>query len=232
MNDNLFSAVTLDGKELNDLSTEQIKDLYFSRQINQDSLVRSPETQKWQMLKRTFDVSQWVSGEFSPPISDASNRQNQFAPPNSPSFTEITPPISPRDSLPPNNFQHNAANHHPPQNQNEFHHQPRFSVDKYDFANNFQATNFGERTGARQAAVFLGINAVFLVISIIVESLTGFTDDDAAGRFGRTPIIALIIDLVLAARLWKNHNIESTRRCVLARSYFGLAVFGLIVTLL
>ena len=34
-------------------------------------------------------------------------------------------------------------------------------------------------------------------------------------------IIPLIIDLLLASRLWNGQNIDSTRKWVLARAYFG-----------
>ncbi|HEX8636440.1 MAG TPA: hypothetical protein VF692_00145, partial [Pyrinomonadaceae bacterium] len=90
MNDNLFSAVTLDGKELNNLSERQIKELFFRRQINQNSLVCPEETQKWLMLKRVFDLPQWISAESSLALTDTANQQNQFALPNPPTVTEVS----------------------------------------------------------------------------------------------------------------------------------------------
>ena len=47
MSNPFYSAVTLDGKELQDLTIDEIKDLFFARQINQNSLVFSTETQNW-----------------------------------------------------------------------------------------------------------------------------------------------------------------------------------------
>ena len=49
MSNTFYSVVTLDGKELRDLTIDQIKDLFFTRRINQNSLVFSPETQNWLM---------------------------------------------------------------------------------------------------------------------------------------------------------------------------------------
>ena len=72
-----YSAVTLDGKELQNLTIDEIKNLFFARQVNQNSLVFSTETQNWQMLKRVFDISQWI-----PAAQSADNFQDQSAPMN------------------------------------------------------------------------------------------------------------------------------------------------------
>lgn len=233
MNDNLFLAVTLDGKELNNLSERQIKELFFLRQINQNSLVCAEETRKWQMLKRVFDISQWLSAASPPASSEANNQQNQSAPPNSPPDDDASQPTLPPNFLPPHKSSQAVSNQHAPQDQSGFHNQTHFQSDKYDFANNFQAANSSERTGARQAAVFICINAVFFLISMIFSSIfESAAGADDAGKIGSgvgRSIIPLIIDLMLASRLWKNQNIDSTRRWVLVRAYFGFLIFGLVV---
>lgn len=233
MNDNLFSAVTLDGKELNNLSEQRIKELFLRRQINQNSLVCAEETQKWQMLKRVFDVSQWISVESPVATPDADNQQNQFAPPNPPNITKVSQPNLPPNFLPPYKSSQAVSNQYALQNQDNFHNQTHFQSDKFDFANNFQAANIGERTGARQAAVFICINAVFFLVSMIFSSLlepaADANDAEKLGSGVGRSIIPLIIDLMLASRLWKNQNIDSTRRWVLVRAYFGFLIFGLVV---
>ena len=233
MNDAFYSAVTLDGKELKNLTVEQIKDLFLKRQINQNSLVFSPETQNWTMLKRVFDVSQWISSGagFSP--SGTENPQNQFSPPNHSEPSNSINPAQNEQWFQTNNSSQSAANNYSQNNQTNYFNQPNSSASKFDFSNKFKPTASGERAGARQAAVFIGINAVFFVGSMIVGSLF----DSAAGADGAEKvgygvgrsIIPLIIDVFLASRLWKGQEIESTRKWVLFRAYFGFIVFGLIM---
>jgi len=233
MSNPFYSAVTLDGKELQDLTIDEIKDLFFARQINQNSLVFSTETQNWQMLKRVFDVSQWISDGAMSAAQPAEGFQNQFSPPIQ-SETINSPHQSPdNQSLQTNNFLPSSANDYSQNNQSRNFNQANASPNKYDLSNHFQPTNSEERAGARQAAIFICINAVFFVVSMIVGSMidspAGADESEKLGYGVGRSIIPLIIDLLLASRLWKGENIDSTRKWVLFRAYFGFVVFGLVM---
>lgn len=232
MNDAFYSAVTLDGKELKNLTVEQIKDLFLKRQINQNSLVFSTETQNWAMLKRVFDITQLVSGGVTYPPSNE-NFQNQFSPTNQSEFTNSFSQAQNEQWFQTNNSSQYAANSYSQNKQSSYFNQPNSSASKFDFSNKFKPTTSGERAGARQAAVFIGVNAVFFVGSMIVGSLfdstTGANESEKVGYGVGRSIIPLIIDVFLASRLWKGEEIETTRKWVLFRAYFGFIVFGLIM---
>src|SRR5215213_39595 len=274
-----YSVVLLDGKELQNLSLEQVKDLFFKRQINQNSLMCSGENPNWQMLKRAFDLSQWIPSG-APPSPVANNnfppQNNPFAAPPSNPFqaptSQFEPPLSQpapaqqpvtfnqfppnQPSQPVNPYAQNASNGYSQNNQTETYYQAETNQTNYNFQNNqsnfapskysnpansynyspnFAAnyTNHGEsRKGLRQAAVFLIANVVLNIIIMMMENLIATAPGTNEGRvetgFGRI-IISLIIDLVLAARLWKNEETETARKWVLARTYLGFIVFGVVL---
>lgn len=89
-----YSVVLLDGNELHCLTIEEVQDLFFNRQLNQNSLVCSAEDGKWQMLRRAFNLAEWIP--TSAPQSAAP--QNPFQPQNNPFEQTVQTP-------PPNNFQ-------------------------------------------------------------------------------------------------------------------------------
>ena len=223
-----YSAVTLDGKELQNLTIDEIKNLFFARQVNQNSLVFSTETQNWQMLKRVFDISQWI-----PAAQSADNFQNQSAPINESESVDSHYVTSDNQALPINDFPPDSANNYSQSNQSRHFNQANTATDKYNFANHPKSATSTERAGARQAAVFICINAVFFVVSMLVGSLIdpagGADESEKLGYGVGRSILPLIIDLMLASRLWKGENIDSTRKWVLFRAYFGFVIFGLVL---
>src|SRR5688572_24047007 len=125
-----YSVVMLDGKELHCLSLEEVQDLFFNRQLNQDSLVCSAEDGQWQMLKRSFDLSQWISSgasqvatqnNYQPQVNpfdqiNPLNQANNFEPASNPANQPVTFNQFPQNS-PPNNFGQNASNGYSQNNQ-------------------------------------------------------------------------------------------------------------------
>src|SRR6185369_4198187 len=75
-----YSVVLLDGKERQNIPLEEVKNLFFRRQINQDSLICSSENPNWQMLRRAFDLSQWIPSN----ATQMPGVQNGFPPQNNP----------------------------------------------------------------------------------------------------------------------------------------------------
>src|SRR5215203_3771256 len=272
-----YSVVMLDGKELHCLSLEEVQDLFFKRRINQDSLICNAEDGQWQMLKRTFDLSQWLSASpavvqnsFQPPTNpfeqtNPVNHSNSFQPPAN--YSE--PPVSQAaaayqpvtfNQFPPNQptgqnnpFAQNTSNGYSQNNQTETYYQAETNQTNYNFQNNqsnfapskysnpansynyspgFQPgfTNPVEpRRGLRQAAVFLIANGILNIIIMLMENLIATApgqDGKIEGGIGRI-VVSLIIDLVLAVKLWKNEEVETARKWVLARTYLGLIVFGI-----
>ncbi len=224
MNNDLYSAVTLDGKELHNLTIDEIKDLFLARQVNQNSLVFSLETQNWQMLKRLFDISQWI------PAQNVEDSQYQTVPANEPEFADSNFEISDESA---NSFPPDSANEYSQSNQSRQFNQATGAPNKARFAGNSQTASIAERAGARQAAVFICVNAVFFVISMLVGSLidplAGANESEKIGFGVGRSILPLIIDLWLASKLWKSENIDSTRKWVLFRAYFGFLIFGLVL---
>jgi hypothetical protein len=275
-----YSVVMLDGKELHCLSLEEVQDLFFKRQLNQDSLICSAEDGQWQMLKRTFDLSQWIptgappspsaNNNFQPPNNPfAANQSNPFqAPANqfetpvsqpAPAYQPVTfnqfPPNSPSQQNAP--YAQNASNGYSQNNQSETYYQAETNQTNYNFQNNQSNfapskysnpansynyspnfTNTAEtRSGAKQAAIFIIINAFFYIISNIVASTFMASADGAeqAERVGPgvgKSFIPLIIDLILAVKLWKLDDVESARKWVLVRAYLGFLVFGIVIPIL
>lgn len=279
-----YSVVLLDGKERQNLSLEELKDLFFKRQINQNSLFCSTENPSWQMLKRAFDLAQWIPSS-AVQTSPQNNSQNPFQaqnnpfgqanqtsqannpPPQNNPFEQTNPVNQPVtfNQFPPNQtaqsnnpYAPNTSNGYSQNNQTETYYQAESSQSQYNFQNNQpnvapskynnaansqynsanpynNASNFTNnevgRNGARHAAVFLIVNAIFYVVFLIVESVfskAGANQAEQVGQGVGRAIIPLIIDLVLASKLWKQDNIESARKWVLVRTYFGFIVFGLI----
>lgn len=290
----VYSVVLLDGKERQNLSLDEIKDLFFKRQLNQNSLVSSSENPHWQMLKRAFDVANWIpsaapaqnafplpNNPFAQPnqFQQPNNFQtppNQFAQNNQPVYqnsfqtppNQFQPPTQPQNSMPPvtfnqfppnqpvnpkNPYAANAANGYSQNNQSETYYQAESGQTNYNFQNNNAnfapskynnqpnsynngrnfADNSATRNGAKQAAVFLIINAFFYVIfNVIMSAFSVSSDADGAEKFGQgvgRSFIPLIIDLILAIKLWKLDNVESARKWVLVRAYLGFIIFGLVI---
>ncbi|MBS1795208.1 MAG: hypothetical protein JSS81_15225 [Acidobacteria bacterium] len=277
-----YTIVLLDGKELRNLSLEQIRELFFKRQINQDSLVCSTDNPRWQMLRKAIDVNNWI------PLAAAPVHQNPpppavnpFDAPAAPVYNP-PPPVYPSNQLnpPPANPGPYYQNGYSQHNQSETYYQAETTQTSYNFQNNpaefapskyqnpanpfqtpgnpvphqsnpFQngpavyqtpASNFnqrvndgipsGERNGLRPAAVMLIVNAVINVLLMVLETVaangpTAVNDKPANGvvRLG----VSLVIDILLAIKLWKNDDAETARKWVLARTYLGFLVFGVIV---
>ena len=156
-----YTVVLLDGKELHCLSLEEVKDLFFKRQLNQDSLICSAEDPTWQMLRRTFNVSEWIASNAAqaPPV----NSQNAFQAPNNPfeQSNQINQPHSfpaqnnafeqtnqanqpvtfnqfpPNQTAPSNNpYTQNTSNGYSQNNQTETYYQAESSQSQYNFQNN------------------------------------------------------------------------------------------------
>ena len=279
-----YKVVLLDGKELQNLSLQEVKDLFFKRQINQTSLICSDENPQWQMLKRAFDVLQWMPASV-PQTPPPSNHQNAFQPQNNPfeqpnqaqsnafqaqsnHIEQPNPANQPiifnqfpphQNSSPNNNFAPNTSNGYSQNNQSETYYQAETNQSQYNFQNkqkNFASSNYNnpannnnfsqsnnfspisdyainERNGLRPAAVFLVINALFNIVFVVLTNLTSTTASTQSSSYnsGRYTgfIVPLIIDLLLAIKLWSNNDAESARKWVLARTYFGFLIFGIIV---
>lgn len=264
-----YSVVLLDGKELHCLTLEEVQDLFFKRQINQTSLVCDAENPQWQMLKRAFDLSQWISNNAPPLVSqNASQPQinpfqqtNQVVQPPINPFEQANPANQPItfNQFPPNHSNNNfGQNGYSQNNQTETYYQAETSQTDYNFQNNqpniapskygnagnsySYAPNFSQnssnssetRRGLRPAAVFLLVNAAFYVAYLVIGKSFGSAETGSSSEAynaGRTTgaFLPLIIDLVLAFKLWKLDDAESARKWVLVRSYFGFIVFGLII---
>jgi hypothetical protein len=274
-----YSVVLLDGKELHCLSLEEVQALFFQRQLNQDSLICTAEEGKWQILRRTFDLSQWISN-VAPQVPVVSNnfqsQNNPFAQtsqpnPFQPPSNQFEPPVSQAapgqqpvtfNQFPPNQpnqqnnpFAQNSSNGYSQNNQTETYYQAETNQTNYNFQNNqsnyapskysnpansynystgFQPgfTNTVEpRKGLRPAAVFLFANGILNIFIMVMENLIASApgqDDKLEGGIGRI-VISLIIDIILAVKLWKNEEAETARKWVLVRSYIGFIAFGIVV---
>ena len=271
-----YSVVLLDGNELHCLSLEEVQDLFFKRQINQNSLICSAEDGKWQMLRRTFDVAQWVPAG-APSVPPA---QNAFQPQNNP-FQQAGQPLQPNNFPPPqnpfeqpasanqpvtfnqfpptqanNSYTANASNGYSQNNQTETYYQAETNQTNYNFQNNptnfapskysspgnsysyspHQPNNFSEtpglRNGLRVAAGFLFVNLLlnigYLILgSSLSESIAG---TDAAYNTGQKvgSFLPLMINLLLAVKLWKSDGTDSARKVTLGLTYIGFILIGLI----
>lgn len=144
-----YSVVMLDGNELHCLSLEEVQDLFYKRQLNQDSLVCNAEDGQWQMLKRLFDLSQWIStgasaaaaqNDYQPQINpfeqmNPLNQANNFEPFDDPANQPVTFNQFPQNS-PPNNFGQNTSNGYSQNNQTETYYQAETNQTNYNFQNN------------------------------------------------------------------------------------------------
>jgi hypothetical protein len=253
-----FTVVLLDGKERQNLSFEEVKDLFFKRQINQNSLICSPENPQWQMLRRLFDVANWIPANApqTPPSNNFQTPQNSYqpqAPVNQPTTFNQFPQN--QTNQPYNNYAQNSTNSYSQNNQSETYYQAETTQNQYNFQNNqanFSPSNYnnpsnsynhtpkytnnyannsGTRNGTKQAAVFIIINTLLFVISNIVNAvvISGNADDGAykTGQVTGKSLIPLILSFALASRLWKQENIEKTRKWTLVWIYLGFLVFGL-----
>jgi hypothetical protein len=253
-----YSVVLLDGKERQNLGFDEVKDLFFRRQINQNSLICSSDNPNWQMLKRAFDLSQWISSG----VPQTPAAQNNFQPPvsapvpHNPVHQPVTfnqfPAAQPTPSN--NPFAQTSSNGYSQNNQTETYYQAETNQTNYNFQNNqtdFAPSKYNNpansynyspnftntaltRNGLRQAAVFLIVNAILNVIIMLMENMVASAPDssDPTEKIGRGVgrfVVSLIIDLVLAVKLWKQEDTETARRWVLVRSYLGFIVFGLIM---
>ena len=139
----------LDGKELHCLSLEEVQELFFKRQLNQDSLVCNAEDGQWQMLKRTFDLSQWIASgasqtaeqnNYQPPVNpfdqmNQVNQANNFEPLPNPTHQPVTFNQFPQNP-PTDNFGQNSANGYSQNNQTETYYQAETNQTNYNFQNN------------------------------------------------------------------------------------------------
>jgi hypothetical protein len=259
-----YTVVLLDGKEHQNLSLEEVKDLFFRRQINQNSLICTSENPQWQMLKRSFDVSQWIPSG-APQLPPPTNYQNNFQP-QQPNFNQQNSYNQPvtfnqfpqnQNNQPNNNFAQNTSNGYSQNNQSETYYQAETNQSQYNFQNNqsnFAPSNYNQpsnnynqpanhynysqnsnlssedRNGLRQAAVFLIVNVFINIVMTVIENLYAVSSPSGKfnGGIGRFAI-SLIIDMILAHKLWQKDDVETARKWVLIRTYFGFAVFGLIV---
>lgn len=261
-----YTVVLLDGQERQNLSIEEVKDLFLKRQINQNSLICSIENPQWRMLRRAFDVANWMSlnAPQTPPSTINQNpiqseqysfeRQNSL---NQPITFNQFP--SNQSNQPDNNFTQNTSNGYSQNNQTETYYQAETNQSQYNFQNNQSNfapsnynnqpnnynpspnnynyssnsnANFDDRNGLRQAAVFLIVNAILNVILTLIENLVITSAPSQSNKIGGGVgrfIISLVIDIVLAIKLWKKDDVETARKWVLIRTYLGFIVFGIIV---
>ena len=257
-----FTVVLLDGKERQNLSFDEVKDLFFKRQINQNSLICSTENPQWQMLRRLFDVANWIPVNVPqpPPANNFQSPPNSFQPQtpvNQPTTFNQFPPN--QTNQPYDNFAQNSINGYSQSNQSETYYQAETTQNHYNFQNN-QANvapsnynnppnNYGnqpiksnyspnfsqsteDRNGLRQAAVFLIINVFINIALTVIENLYAASTSNSSGKYsggiGRFAI-SLVIDLILANKLWQKNDIDNTRKWVLIRTCFGFVVFGIVV---
>ncbi len=275
-----YSVVLLDGKELHCLSLEEVQDLFFRRQLNQNSLVCSAEDGKWQMLRRAFDLTQWIPSGASPQQSPFQAQTNPFqqtgqtvqtnpfqAPANNfqapvpdpePTYQGVTfnqfPPAQPNQTG--NPYTSNASNGYSQNNQTETYYQAEtnqtnyyfqnnqanFAPSKYsspansynyapNYSNNFSETP-GGRNGLRLAAGFLIVNLLLnLGYMILGTSLSdSLVENDPAYNTGQKvgSFLPLIINLLLAVKLWKTDGADSARKWTLALTYLGFIFIGLV----
>lgn len=159
-----YSVVMLDGNELHCLSIEDVQDLFFKRQLNQDSLVCNAEDGQWQMLKRTFDLSQWIpsgasqtaQSDYQPQVNPFEqmkpvNQANNFEPQPDPANQPVTFNQFPQNP-PPNNFGQNTSNGYSQNNQTETYYQAETNQTNYNFQNN--QTNFAPSKYNNQAGSY------------------------------------------------------------------------------
>ncbi|HVE57653.1 MAG TPA: hypothetical protein VNB22_12540, partial [Pyrinomonadaceae bacterium] len=156
-----YTVVLLDGKEIHCLTAEEVKDLFLKRQLNQNSLVCSTDDPNWQMLKRAFDLSQWI--QQNAPHAPQVNSENPFQAQNNP-FEQSNPFNQPSNFLPQNNsfeqsnpvdqpvtfnqfppnqpnsvndpYAQNTSNGYSQNNQTETYYQAETSQSQYNFQNN------------------------------------------------------------------------------------------------
>ncbi|MBK8811115.1 MAG: hypothetical protein IPN69_10340 [Acidobacteria bacterium] len=229
-----YTVVLLDGKEQRDLSLEQVKQLFFGRQINQNSLVRSRTDPNWRMLKREFDLSQWLPEAVRKATYVASAPQPANPQPSAGQDFEAAS-ANTVNSL----VNEPAPNGHRQNNQSQTFYQAE-SLPAAGKLQNIQSSyaptsvrylpgqTEGDpaiRPGLRPAAVFLIINAFLYVAVVIINGLATKGDSaESTGRMVGQTIIPVAIDLLLASKLWMNKDPESTRKWVLARCYVGFAI--------
>lgn len=277
----IYSVVLLDGKELHCLSLEELKSLFFKRQINQDSLCCSAENPQWMMLKRVFDINEWIreQAELQNNQTAQQSFQNNYQPAVNPFHqssaqyqNETTAEVfdEPSNSrsdqqfvtfnqFPPNepsqnnySYAQNATNGNSQNNQSETYYQAETTQTDYNFKNNqtnfapskyssqpnsvkYQSSNpydFVERKGLKQASIFLFINALFYILTLVLgSSFSTPAEESQAYKTGYMvgAVTPLLIDLILGVRLWKMDDAESARKWVLARSYFGFVIFGIVI---
>lgn len=252
-----YSVVMLDGKELHCLSLAEVQDLFFKRQINSESLVCNAEDGQWQMLKRSFDLTQWIP-TAAPPLVENNYQPSvnpfQTPPANQPFTFNQFPPNEPSNNNP---YAANGSNGYSQNNQSETYYQADTKQSNYQFQNkpaNYAPSNYaspansynyaaagsssksgsGKRQGLAQSAVFLALNLFFYVLFVIVGSIFKATDGGGAYQVGQAfggLMIPLIIDLAIVSKLWKVEDEESARKWGLARAYYSLIAFGILVPL-
>jgi len=270
----IYSVVLLDGKELHCLSLDDVKSLFINRQINQESLCCSAENPQWLLLKRVFDVNEWIAEQYE--IQGRQTEQKVYQPQINPfdqtfdhqkqndseaqtlnhqtnsqfvTFNQFPPAESHRNNY--NNSQ-KASNSNSQSNQSETYYQAETTQTNYNFENkqaDFAPSKYSNQTnyfnhqtslpptsvgrkGLKQAGIFLLVNAFINLISVVLgSSFASLTNENQAYQSGYAAgaFLPLIIDLILAIKLMKLDDAESARKWVLARSYFGFFIFGLVI---
>lgn len=223
-----YTVVLLNGKELYGVTIDQVKELFFQRQINQNSLVQSETNRVWQMLKREFDLTEWI--------------------PEASQLTQLRTPAQPIGQIPAVEPQTqgmqsfgNGPEGHTQNNQTQTFYQAESlpAENKLQgIQSNYAPTavrfepaavsspdqNNGRRTGLRPAAVFILINIVIYLAFVFIGGSAELNSPDAAGSLVGRSIVPIIIDIFLAVKLWTGNDPAGARKWVLVRTYIGFVV--------
>jgi hypothetical protein len=232
-----YTVVLLNGTELENLSIDQVKTLFFGRQINQNSLVRSGAGPAWQMLKRAFDLTQWLPDASKNMLQSAPRQPSYQANAFNPIGENLNPAPSPSNAA---QFDPGTVGH-TQNNQSQTFYQAETLPAEGKFQNirsNYTATDgsyqtptyvtYETRAGHKAGAVFIGINVLTYVALILIVTAGSDVSPENLGQAVGRAFIPIIIDLTLASRLWNDNNAEKTRKWALARAYFGF-VLGLAI---
>ncbi len=231
MNSIIYNAVAANGKELLGITLEDIKNLYAQRLLNGDSLIFSSATNEWKMLKRM---------DFFNEISTTANRPNyqQPTPFSQPPFqtygigNETKIDYTPIESTGYQNYNTqqgyaNQSNYQTPAN---------YAPKNYSANQSFRPKNPNvseNRPGLRNASIFIVVNALFYLTFSIIGAFTPTESADTAafnaGKGFGGVIFPLVIDLLLADRLWKAKDVESSRKWCLGRTYFGGFIWAVVL---
>jgi hypothetical protein len=227
-----FTVVLLDGKERQNLSFEEVKDLFFKRQINQNSLICSPENPQWQMLRRLFDVANWIPANApqTPPPNNFQAPQNSYqpqAPVNQPTTFNQFPQN--QTNQPYNNFAQNSTNGYSQNNQSETYYQAETTQNQYNFQNN--QTNFAPSNYNNPSNNYNNASNNYKNLSNKSNYSPNFSQnfDDRNGL--RQAAVFLIVNAILSVILTLLNYLMVTSPSVHSYSYNSGRVSGLFVSL-